>query len=239
MDTTTRKSALVIGGTKGLGLELANRAVDGGMSVTVLGRNPASCPLVMTGEASAIKLDLEQPPEGFSMDLIGPFDLIFWVAGVYQFGPFFQITSREIERLFRVHLTGPMHILRDLFYKSKQEQRPCHLVVVASTSSYRAREDESIYDATKAAQAQFARVLGKELPRDIPGSKVLLANPGGMATPFWDGRDRDVSNFMRPEDVAWAIWVATLPQEVSFLEVQVLRQPDRSPRIEYGPRMPE
>src|SRR3989338_8226375 len=113
------------------------------------------------------------------------------------------------------------------------------LIVIGSSSAYRVRTDESLYGALKAAKAQLARNLGKELPRDLPGSKVLLANPGGMATPFWDGRDRDVSSFMDPKDVARVIWDEVRRQDTPFLEIQVIRQADRSPKVEYGPRLPE
>jgi NAD(P)-dependent dehydrogenase (short-subunit alcohol dehydrogenase family) len=233
-----KKTALFIGGTKGLGLELARRAYADGWGVTIAGRSALECLLVTSDCAKPFPLDLEADRIEIPPDQ-GPFDLIAWVAGIYQEGSFIDLVPSEMVRLTRAHLTGPISAITELLRRNRRREKPCHLVVIGSTSSYVSRVDESYYDALKAAKAQLARALGKELPRDLPGSRVLLACPGGMATPFWEGRGRDTSRFMDPFDVAFAIWHEVQFQKTPFLEIRLLRQPDRSPKVEYGPQLQE
>ena len=60
-----------------------------------------------------------------------------------------------------------------------------------------------------------------------------------MATPFWHGRDRDVSGFMDPVDVARVLWDEVKRQTAPFREIHIVRQPDRSPKVEEGARLPD
>lgn len=233
------QTALFLGGTKGLGLELARRAVKEDWDVTVAGRTADTCPLVLERTARPFVIDLEVPQTVSVWSRLGTNDLIVWSAGIYQEGPFSGLLRKAISRYCYNHLIGPVSLLTEALDHNIQEQRPCHVVIIGSTSAFVSRVDETLYGALKAAKAQLARGLGKELPRDLPGSKVTLANPGGMATPFWDGRDRDISRFMDPAAVADAIWREVREQTVPFREFRVIRQPDRSPRIEDGPQMPE
>jgi len=233
-----KKNALFLGGTTGLGCELARLAIADHWNATVAGRLPGICPLVADGSAEPMRLDLEDG-EGDFTSVQEPFNLIAWTAGVYQAGPFLDLDGDETDRSAKIHFTGPIHVLATLLRRNQDCGTPCHLIVVGSTSSYIARPDESVYGALKAAKAQLARALGKELPRDLPGSKVLLACPGGMATPFWEERDRDVSAFMDPAAVARAMWRIAMAQTDPFLEIRVLRQPDRNPKVEYGPQLPQ
>ncbi|MEK7116055.1 MAG: SDR family NAD(P)-dependent oxidoreductase [Patescibacteria group bacterium] len=234
------ESALFLGGTKGLGLELARLAIGEGISATIAGRTAADCSLVRERKAKGVSIDLgSSDPSSLSI-AYGAYDLLVWTAGVHAQGSFISsLPQTDFWRVCRTHLEGPIDVLTRIFSANCLQKRPCHLVVVGSTSSYRTRDDEALYGALKAAKAHLARNLGRELPREIPGSKVLLANPGGMATPFWEGREEKAVGFMDPAVVARVLWAEVRRQESSFLEIQILRQPDRSPKVEYGPRMPE
>lgn len=233
------QTALFLGGTKGLGLALAQCALNNGWATTIIGRTADACPLVLEGRARGVACDLEHPWTMLPASANASYDLIVWAAGVYQEGPFTGLFANDISRYCHNHLIGPVSFLSALLSRSARERHPCHVVVIGSTSAFTCRVDETLYGALKAAKAHLARGLGKELPRDIPGSKVTLANPGGMATPFWDGRLRDVSRFMDPAAVANAIWREIRSQTVPFREFRIIRQPDRSPKIEDGPQMPE
>ncbi|MEK7655129.1 MAG: SDR family oxidoreductase [Patescibacteria group bacterium] len=230
------RDALFLGGTKGLGLAMAKIALVEGWQVTVAGRNPEACPIVAEGKATGFRVDLE---DGEPTTLSRAFDLIVWTAGAYQEGPIIGLTHGEIRSICRNHLEGPVSFLVPILQMNANLYRPVNLVVVASSSSYRVRLNEGLYGTNKAAKAQLARTLGQELPALIPGSCVLLANPGGMATPFWDGRDRDVSGFMNPDAVARCIWSEMNSQDVPFKEIHVVRQGDGTPKVEYGARIPE
>ena len=236
-----KKSTFILGGTSGLGQEIA-RIVAGegdGYEVTVAGRSAKDCELVRMGRATPMQLDLEARHVRPTIpDDIGPFDLIVWAAGMQQRGAFSDLLTDEIRRHCRVQFEAPVEILAELLRAQKRADYPMHLVMISSTTSWHARADETLYGALKAAQSHLARGLGLALPAELPGSKVLLVNPGGMATPFWKHPDQDLSRFMDPASVASIVWDEIREQQGSFKAIQILRQPDGTPKLERGPRLP-
>jgi NAD(P)-dependent dehydrogenase (short-subunit alcohol dehydrogenase family) len=231
------KNALFLGGSKGLGLELARLAVAEGYRVTIAARSVLDSPLYKEDRALAMPLDLEDDTI-IPLTHLGPFDLIVWVAGRYQEKRLLDLEPEEIRGICRNHIEGPSMFLLPHLRKNRGTAHALRLIIVASSGSYRIRTGEGLYGPLKAAKAQLARTLGKEVPETIPGSKVLLANPGGMNTPFWEWRDRDVSSFMDPIAVARMIWDAMNAQIEPFAEIHIDRQPDGSPKFDHGPRLP-
>ena len=142
--------------------------------------------------------------------------------------------------MIATHFSGPVRVLQllhlGLHYTLKH---PYHLITIASTSSWKIRENETLYCALKAAKAAFTRNFARELVRDLPGSKITLVNPGGIKTGLFKGTDQDISNFMDPDLIARIIWNDVIGQTVPFQEVQIMRNDDGSPIVSYGPRVPE
>lgn len=239
------RHALVLGGTKGLGLSLACQSHLHGLIPIVTGRS-------LSGEDTRKELGPENVCSTIlfrKLDLtdLGDIDWLklkdfnipyfFWVAGVFSRKSLRDLPIEDLNQMIDVHLRGPIRVLQQ-FHKNRVG--PYHLVVVASTSSWRMRTDETIYCALKAAKAAFARNFARELVRDFPGSKVTLVNPGGLKTPnFWGVSGQDISKFMEPKEVAKIIWDEVLRQEAPYHEIQMMRNDDGSPKVEYGPRLPE
>lgn len=228
------KHALFLGGSKGLGYEMMQLARKENYAVMVASR---TTPIVGSPYFNTMKVDLEADITPSCINR--GYDLIVWTAGSYQTGPILDLESKQIRAICRNHLEGPASFLLPILRLNRGDERPVHLVVVASSSSYRVRVGEGLYGTLKAAKAQFARTLGAELPNQIPGSKVLLANPGGMNTPFWDGHDQPKrASFMDPAAVAKVIWDEMKAQTLPFDEIHIDRQPDGTPKLERGIRPP-
>ena len=239
------KIALILGGTKGLGLSLAWEGYRRGVQTIIAGRsvNDQKVKKSFPPGASWLVLDLASPTSVTNVAYLQsrPIDYIFWVAGVLSRMPFCHIDIGDMDRMIATHLTGPLHALRllhiSLAYKQKH---PYHLITIASTSSWRVRDDESVYCALKAAKAAFTRNFTRELVRDLPGSKVTLINPGGMKTEnFWEESGQDISNFMEPDAVAKIIWEQVEWQNGPFKEIQIMRNDDGTPNLWPGPQTPE
>lgn len=223
--------ALILGGTKGLGL---------GLALAEECRKRGIVPIIAGRSASAdIKIDLtDESPFGELKALLekGAVEYLFWVAGIFYRGPFAEMSAGNIDAMIATHLSGPLRVLQ-LFHSS--QKRPYHLIVIASISSWRLRDNETLYCALKAAKASFARNFAKELLRERPGSRVTLVNPGGIKTPFWRGTSQDTSGFMEPSVVASLILKEIQNQQDSFKEIQIIRGEGGSPILEKGSRMPE
>lgn len=240
-----QKTALILGGTKGLGLSLAWEAYNRKIFSIIAGRSADSAKTRASFPPSAdwLKLDLADPKSVIDIaHLQGkPIDYVFWVAEIFSREPFGHLDCTELDKMIAIHLSGPLRALQ-LIHQGLAYMRnyPYHLVTIASTSSWRIRENETLYCALKAAKAAFTRNFAKELVRDLPGSKVTLVNPGGMKNPnFWQESGQDTSNFMDPDMVAKIIWREIEEQQLPFSEIQIIRRSDGTPDLSYGPRKPE
>lgn len=235
------KTAFFLGGTSGLGEALAAIACSKEFHVVVAGRSANSCELVRQGQAKPLLVDLsaDQLPRFEELPL---FDLIVSTTGTVCKGSFTDLDAASIRQQTRVNFEGPLVILSQLLRRQIAAKKPCDLIIVSSTTSWRVKQDEALYGGMKAGISQVARNLGKELPIQLPGSNVLLAQPGGMKTPFWDSQTIDTRKFMTANAVAAVVWthLEDLHNEsASFLELQIVRGPDGDPQVSRGSKAPE
>jgi len=237
-------SALLLGATKGLGLELAREGVRRRVVPIIYGRS-AGEPNAVSGAPSGAtlhRLDLQSAESVMRAPLPDrPVDYFFWVAGAFHKGPLETTDPADIDLHTDLHFRGPVHFLHR-FLRHRTE--PFHLVTIGSVSSWRLREDEALYCGLKAAQTAFTRNFAVELVRDRPGSQVTLVNPGGLNVPtFWEKAPQDLTGFLDPAVVARSIWDSVAAQREAFVEIQIMRRKPvvagSPPIIEFGPRSPE
>lgn len=228
----------VIGGTRGLGASLVRCTSQRGLRTVVYGR---SVGVDHSGLQRRV-LDLSDHNSVAACDVtLGRPTLVFWVAGAFLKSPLTRTSDADIDGLTALLLTGPVKLLRRIL---EQDSGPIHLVTIASSSSWRRRENETLYCALKAAQAQFTRALVPELVEAHPANRVTLIQPGGLAVPdFHTGLQIDYGAMMDPDVVADIIVNHALAQEAPFDELQILRDrtPGREgiPLVTVGPRVPE
>lgn len=238
------KTALILGGTKGLGFELARVLYEEGGKSTIFGSSSLdedALDILPNAEFKSIDLSDNQSVDQISLEL-PPVQYFIWVAGVFLKNKVIDTADEVIDHMINVHLRGPIKFIKK--FLRNQKQTPFHLITIASCSSWRLREDEAIYCGLKAAQATFTRNISVELSRDIPGTKVTLINPGGLQTVnFWKDTEQNTSGFLDPNKVARIIWNITQNQTESFQEVQILRKKPvvvgSEPIVEFGPKVPE
>lgn len=237
------ETCLVLGGTKGLGRAIAIESLRRGIQPTVVGRSAAQA-----------KNDPALIGARFTVaDLADPFPLlaehlaatditkVFWVAGAFDRRAFDEVDRTTMEHLVRLHLIGPLVFLQ-AWHRARRTAgcQPYHLIVIASTSSWRIRDREALYCSLKAAKAHLTRNLAAEITRDLPGSQVVLINPGGMKTEnFWAASGQDIATYMEPAAVASVIWDIVAKQETGFMEYQIMRRDSGAPEIIVGPVAPE
>ncbi|MFJ6569427.1 SDR family NAD(P)-dependent oxidoreductase [Streptomyces sp. NPDC091292] len=234
------RGAVVIGGTHGLGRALALGARERGLLTVAYGRTAAS--LDDTEDLLPRFLDLCDPHSvrTASVDVPRPC-YVLWVAGAFLKKPLVETTEYEVEQLTRLLFTGPVLFLRRLLAGA---EGPVHLITIASSSSWKRREQESLYCGLKAAQATFVRNLVPEMIAAHPENRVTLVNPGGLAVPdFHTGLALDFGAMMDPGRVAEIVWDIATAQRQAFTEVQILRSrapgSEGTPEVSYGARAPQ
>jgi NAD(P)-dependent dehydrogenase (short-subunit alcohol dehydrogenase family) len=132
----------------------------------------------------------------------GQIDGVFTAAGIDSCGKLGDVAAKDWERVIHVNLLGTAAVIRSaLPYLKTTGGR---IVTCASTLGIKAVSDASAYCASKFGVVGLSRALAAELAGDI-GVTTLI--PGGMYTPFFDGRDEQYkpppdAKLNKPEDVA-------------------------------------
>lgn len=217
-------NALVVGGTSGLGLEIAKRLQAVGSEVYVTGRRELNEPslhyerfdLTAPGLAQRISELVARLPE---------LNTLVYAAGYFQEGRVTDLSEQQIEEMIDVGGRGLIYFVKAVLDK---QGTLGELVTITSTSQWTPRKLEPIYNFAKAGAAHFSNAMAE----DGRVSKVLVAGPAGMRTAFWDGVERDDLNRML--DPTWvADEVMKLrDDEFRYRFAKIMREPARVEVVE-------
>ena len=197
-------TVLVTGGASGLGAAVADAVTEAGGRPVVLDR------VTPIGDVDSELVDLadraatEQVVRRVS-DRAGGIDAVVTCAGIDSCGRLEDVPAPEWERVVLVNLLGTAAVVRAAMPDLRQ--RHGRVVTVASTLGLRAVSDATAYCASKFGVVGFTRALAAETAGQVG---VTLLVPGGMQTPFFDGRDEQYkpppdAKLNRPQDVAQAV----------------------------------
>ena len=207
--------AIILGGTSGLGKDIAIQCLHHGVTPIILGRNIEECqrdPQLTHGLLYGV--DLTNPRvfvadefEQFQQMIAGcRITHVFWIAGIPQKNPFNKMSSHDIVEQIGVHLTGPLLILNRLFPHLISLGRPIHLVTISSAMITRQSMGKEVYATLKAAKLTFSREMSASLTAELPGSLVTVVLPGPMTTSFHDDLINDTNvPLISSADVAYVI----------------------------------
>ncbi|HVN26700.1 MAG TPA: SDR family oxidoreductase [Candidatus Paceibacterota bacterium] len=219
-------TALIVGGTSGLGLEIADLLKSRYDNVVITGRKD---PKVKGLTFAALPLGSGQ---GFPipMDHLvtdhAPFDTVVYNPGFYQEGRISDLTDKQILDMVNVGFLGAAMLMQRIL-KSQGTLR--RFVAITSTSQWTPRELEPVYTGVKAALGMFANSLS--LDKRI--ERTLVAAPAGMKTPFWEGLSKDTSAMLEPKWVADQICIHLyFKGSYSYCYLRILRDPPRTEIVE-------
>lgn len=215
-----KKNILIVGGSSGVGLKLAEHYVAEGHHVCITGRKDPN----LTGaqfHAFAITdrgEDLAREADA----LVAAFpavNTLVYAAGYLQRGHIDDLDDAALSTMVNVGLLGPMMLVQRL---KAGTAGPLKVMLITSSSQYTPREHEPAYCATKAGLGMF----GASLVRDDGIGKVLVVAPSGIDTPFWAGTQEDTATMLAPDWVADQI-VALSGGVFKYKYAKLLRNPQR------------
>ncbi|WP_024508087.1 SDR family oxidoreductase [Bradyrhizobium sp. ARR65] len=160
--------ALVTGGGRGIGREIAAALVRAGATVTVVGRHrPALDAAVAAGAAHFAEVAdvVEQPAVHSAIAAAAarqPIDILIANAGTAGSAPFEKSDDALFRRMMDVNFMGVVHAIQAVLPDIKD--RPCgRIVAVASTAGLKGYSYVSAYSAAKHAVVGLVRSLALEL----------------------------------------------------------------------------
>src|SRR3954453_11758411 len=167
----TGQHVLLTGGSRGLGIEMAQEFARAGASLTLVARGREALEKAAAdvgGRALPADLAKESDVEGLvqrAEDLAqAPVDVLVLNAGIDSSGDFADLTAEQLRQLWLVNVIAPTELIR--------QARPLmaargggHIVAVSSLSAQVAMPGLGAYAATKAAVSQFVMGTRRELRR--------------------------------------------------------------------------
>ena len=196
----TGKTAIVTGGTQGIGLEIAKGIVAGGGHVALIARNAAKgeAAVAELGEGNKFyQLDVADAPkaretvEQIFTDLPQT-NILINCAGVISTKKFDEIDDTEWRRTIDINLNGTYRTGRIAHEIMREHGHGGSLIFTASLSGHNANymmgspTPVNAYGATKAAIMEHSRYLAAALAKD--GIRSNTISPGYVWSGIFNGR---------------------------------------------------
>lgn len=177
------QTILITGATDGIGLALARRYAAGGARLVLVGKRPLTGldPALFT-EQTYCQADLARPDcaqivaQWLQTHAISQLDLVIQNAGVGYYGPIYQQTPEDLDRLLAVNLYAPIRLTHALLPFMPAGSQ---LVFVSSVAAVLPVPAYATYAAAKAALEGFARNIRVELNGRV---HVQVIRPGAVRT---------------------------------------------------------
>jgi 3-oxoacyl-[acyl-carrier protein] reductase len=185
--------ALVTGGGRGIGANIARKLAEDGWDVVIAARTVAQVEAVadeIDGRAVALDVTDREAVEGAVADA-GPVDLLVANAGISnREGATWEIEPEDWWRTFEVNVLG-VHLCCRAVIPGMLERGSGRIVITGSGAAYLPNQRTTAYPASKAAVCRYGESLAGELAGQIP---VFFFSPGLVRT------DMTAS---APDDAPW------------------------------------
>ncbi len=235
--TLDGRTALVTGGSRGIGYAVARALVGAGARTLLLARPSPQLTAAaesLGGMAQAVGCDLGRTADveaalaAVQRLANGAPDILVQNAGLFVLAPVGSLPPEDFARLLGVNLLAPYRLVNALLPQMR-ERGTGHVVTVGSIADRRAFPGNAAYAASKFGARAVHEVLREELRES--GIRVSLVSPGPVDTTLWDSVDPDQraaltprSRMLRPEAVADAVLFAvTRPPDVDIEEIRLAR----------------
>lgn len=188
MSRLANKTALITGGTSGIGLETARQFIAEGARVAVTGSSAEGIErarkelgdkaLVIQSDAGNVagqKAVAEKLKEAF-----GHLDILFVNAGAAQFGPVEGWTEADFDKSVATNVKGPYFLIQALI---PIFSKGAAIVLNTSINAHIGMPNSSVYALTKGALLTLAKTISGELIGR--GIRVNAVSPGPISTPLY------------------------------------------------------
>ncbi len=182
------KTALITGGTTGIGLATAKLFLQEGARVAITGQDAGrvtEASSMLGSNAIAIRADVASAVDMAAVaerlkDEFGGLDIIFANAGIAKPMPFAEVDDTNIDTQIGVNFKGVIYTIQKMLPILRN---PASIILTSTTLTEQGFAGMSVYSATKAAVRSLARTLSAELIGQ--GVRVNVISPGPIETPIY------------------------------------------------------
>ena len=185
MQRFKNKTALITGGTNGMGLATAQKFIEEGGAVIITGRSEDTVNIALeklgerafgiVSDAGNIKdlLNLQQEVRKYTEQI----DLVFANAGYGRFAPIEFVDENQFDELFNLLVKGPFFTVQQLLPLMNSGSS---VIFNTSVATDIAMHNFSVYSAAKSAVQSFIKTFAVELTER--GIRVNGVSPGHIKT---------------------------------------------------------
>lgn len=227
------KTALITGGTKGIGLGIAEAFLNEGMRVAITGRDEASTSQIAEklgenclGVAADVRdYDAQANAVQKTLDKWGQLDVVIANAGIGHFADIADLSVEQWQEVIDVNLTGVFYSTKAALPALKNSKG--YLITIASLAGCNFFAKGAAYNASKFGLVGFTQAVMLDVRQH--GVKVSTIMPGSVSTYF--------NNRTPSQEDAWKIQ----PEDLGQLTVDLLKMNPRTlpSKVEVRPAMPK
>ena len=185
------RTAIVTGGSKGIGRGIAETFAAAGVNVVITGRKQADVDTAVAalaghpGTVTGVAADVVSPDDcrrvvAEAVNTFGALDIVCANAGIFPSGRIEDLTPEDLEEVIGVNFKGTVYIVQAALSALADSGHGRIIVTSSITGPFTGYPGWSHYGASKAAQLGFIRTAAMELaPKDITINAVL---PGNIVT---------------------------------------------------------
>jgi short-subunit dehydrogenase len=227
-----RKLIVVTGGTKGIGRAILEKFAAAGFDIATCARSRADLTQLKKDFESKFKIhvfefvaDLSDKTQvkkftDFINKLNKPVDVLVNNAGYFVPGQIMDEPDGTLEGMIAGNVYSAYYTTRGLVANMKASKAG-HVFNMCSIASMVAYPNGGSYAISKFALLGFSKVLREELKEF--GIRVTAVLPGATKTASWEGTNLPDSRFIKPEDVAEAVFSAHSLSTRSVVEEILIR----------------
>lgn len=234
--TLDGKTALITGGTKGIGYGIAEAMIHKGMKVAITGRTQKTVDEAVNalnelkaGHCIGIAADVrnfeeQQQAVDALLDEWGTLDVLIANAGLGHFAKIGDLTLEQWNDVIDVNLTGVFYSVKASLEALKKSKG--YLITIASLAGTNFFSGGAAYNASKFGLVGFTQAVMLDVRQD--DVKVSTIMPGSVATYF--------NNHTPNEKDAWKIQ----SEDIGQIVVDLLQMPARTlpSKVEVRPSKP-
>ena len=224
---TSQPKVFISGGSRGIGLAIAQRFHQADWRVIIAARNPDHlaqaqanlpglhtqvCDLSDKAAVKALATTLRQE--------YGALDVLINNAGVFRSGAIHEEEDETYELMMRTNMDSAYYLTKGLLPPMLALGRGC-IVNIGSIAGLGAYPKGGSYSISKYAMLGFSRNLREELKPH--GLRVITVLPGATWTDSWAGVELPPERLMPPEEIAEIVWQACQLSTRTVVEEIVLR----------------
>ncbi|GAB3166156.1 SDR family oxidoreductase [Telluribacter humicola] len=237
MSDTTIKTALVTGGSKGIGYGIAEVLIKEGIRVAITSRSQENADEAAAAlnkikedyalgiESDVRDLDSQQQAVDAVVQQWGRLDYMVANAGIGHFAPLQELSSDQWQETIDINVTGVFNSAKAAIPALKETKG--YFITIASLAGTNFFAGGAAYNASKFAVVGFTQAMMLDVRND--GIKVTTIMPGSVATHF-NGHEPN-------EKDAWKIQ----PEDIGQIVLDLIRMPARTlpSKVEVRPTMPK